>query len=138
MSQLHGALHRVPKLDDTIFKPFRRPQRQRDVKMTSPCERNAVSDKYRNDANDKLVDRPRIEKRGDDFTAAHQPDVFALALSQSIHERPNGLGRELDGRWSIRWTRMTRENDGWRLGTELCSHAWTRFVGLPAEHFRID
>jgi len=41
------------------------------VKVTSRYERDAVSDKYRNDANDELVDRLRIKKRGDDFTAAH-------------------------------------------------------------------
>ena len=106
--------------------------------MTSPYERNAISDEYRNDANDELVDRLRIKKRGDDFTAAHQPDIFALAFSKSLHVHANCLVCEFDGRWSIFWTRMMREDDGSTLGIELCSHAQTRVVGLPAEHFRID
>ncbi len=106
--------------------------------MTSRYERDAVSDKYRNDANDELVDRLRIKKRGDDFTAAHQPDIFAVAFSKSINEHIYCLVSEFDGRWSIFWTRMTREDDGSTIGIELCSHAHTRVVGLPAEHFRID
>src|SRR5712691_4148575 len=135
---IHGALHSVTKLDETIFKPFGRLQRQRDVKVTSRYERNAISDKYRNDANDELVDRLRIKKRGDDFTAAHQPDIFALAFSKSIHVHTDCLVCEFDGWRSIFWTLMTREDDRSILGIELCSHAQTRFVGLPAKQFRID
>src|SRR6266481_2740485 len=77
-------------------------------------------------------------QRGDDFTAAHQPDVLALAFSKSIHEPSDCLVCEFDGRRSIFWTRMTREDDGSTLGIEICSHAQTGFVGLPAEYFRID
>src|SRR5262249_52968019 len=135
---IHGALHSVTKLDETIFKLLGREQRQRDVTVTSCDERNAISDKYRNDANDKLVDRLRIKKRGDDFTAAHQPDIFALAFSKSVHEPTDCLVCEFDGWRSILWTRMTREDDGLLLGTELCTHAQTCFVGLPAQHFGID
>jgi hypothetical protein len=138
MLSTHGALHSVAKLDETVLKPFGRPQRQRDVTVTSAYKRNAISDKCRNDANDELVDRLRIKKGGDDFTAAHQPDISALALAKSIREHTNCLVREFDGRWSSCGTWMTREDDGSTLGIELCSHAQTRFVGLPAEHFRID
>src|SRR6266581_4867000 len=126
------------KLDETIGKLFGCQQRQWDVTVTSRDERNAVTDEDRNDADDELVDRLRIEKRGDDFTAAHQPDVFALAFAQSLHEHRDGFVGEFNGGWSIAGTRTAREDDGALPGTELRAHAQTRFVGLPAKHFRID
>src|SRR6266566_8712139 len=63
--------------------------------MTVPSrdERNTISDEYRNDANDELVDRLRIEKRGDDVTATHQPDILARCdvdddFSRGRHDDP--------------------------------------------------
>src|SRR5690348_16289057 len=82
----HGALHSITQLDDTICKLFGRPQRQRDVTVTPRYQRNAVSDEYGNDADNELVDRLRIKKRGDDFTAAHQPDILARLLAEPAHE----------------------------------------------------
>jgi hypothetical protein len=132
------APHSVTKLDDTIVKLFSRPQRQWDVQVTSRDERNAISDEYWHDANDELVDRLGVKKRTDDFAATHQPDVFALTVSKPIHERANGLVREFNGWRSIFGTRAARENDGSTRGIERCSHAQTRFVGLPANHHGID
>src|SRR6266571_3889159 len=97
------------KLDETIGKLLGCQQRQWDVTVTSRDERNAVSDEDRNDADDELVDRLRIEKRGDDFTAAHQPDILALAFSQAMHEHRDCLVGEFDGWRSIARTRMARE-----------------------------
>ena len=61
---IHGALHSVTKLDETVLELLGRPQRQWDVTVTSRYKWNTISYKYWNDTNDELVDRLRIKKRG--------------------------------------------------------------------------
>ena len=92
---IHGALHSLTKLDEAIFKLLGRPQRQRDVKVTSRYERNAISDKYRNDADDELVDGLRVKKRSDDLAGAHQPDILTRLLSKTAHEWADCIIHEL-------------------------------------------
>ena len=80
------VLNAVMQLNHTILEAFDGLQIQGHVAVTPRYERNAISDEYRNDANDELVDRLRIKKRGDDLAAAHQPDILARLLSKTAHE----------------------------------------------------
>ena len=78
--------HIVVKLNQPAFKPLGRTQGQGDVAVTSRDQRDAVSDEHWNDADDELVDSIRVEKRGDDLAAAHQPNILACPFSKAIHE----------------------------------------------------
>jgi hypothetical protein len=45
-------------------------------------EGNAFADQGGNDVDDELVDQPGIQKRGDEFPAADQPDVFPRSAAE--------------------------------------------------------
>ena len=57
------------------------------------------ANKNRDNTNDEFVDRTFVEKRSDDVTAAHHPDVLAFLVFQPLRERGNGTGGEFDARW---------------------------------------
>ena len=67
---------------------------------------NAFADKCRNHMNDELVDLSFIEKRRNDASPTHHPDVFPLSLSQTSCERFDGFAHEIHarGRWRLQET----------------------------------
>jgi len=67
-------------------------------------EGNAFADQGGNDVDYELVDQPGIQKRGDEFPAADQPDVFprsaAETAAQIVSQGQSQPTRHLEGRRS--------------------------------------
>jgi len=52
----------------------------------------------RDDVDAELVDFALVQKRGDDFAAAHHPDMFAGLGAQALGKCFDGLVYEFEGR----------------------------------------
>src|SRR5206468_6835760 len=81
------VLNVVTQLNQPILEAFHGVQTQGHVAVTPRDEWNAIANEHRDHPDDELVDRVLVEKRGDELTAAHQPDVLARLLSKTAHER---------------------------------------------------
>ena len=90
------VLNAVMQLNEAILEAFDGVQLQGYVAVATCDQGDAVSDEYRDDADDEFVDCALVEKGGDEVAAAHQPDVLAGLLSKAAHERADGLAHELD------------------------------------------
>jgi len=99
------------QLNHTVLEAFNGVQIQGHVTMTPSYQWNAIPDKYWGNADDELVDRLRVKKRGDELAAAHQPDILARLLSKTAHEWANCIVHEFHAWRGVRWRRMTGEND---------------------------
>src|SRR5215510_10328501 len=100
--------------------------------VTSGDQRNTVSDEDRSHTDGEFIDRLRVQKRGDEVTASHQPDILARFLAQTAHERADRLAYELHPRRGVGRRRMAREDDGPAFTSAPRSDTQARLVGLPA------
>src|SRR5262249_39063363 len=108
------------------------------VAVASRDQRNPIPDEHRDHTDDELVDRLRIEERGDELTAAHQPDVLAGLVAQPAGERTDRTAHERAAPWDIGWRRPAGEDDGRTLRVECCAHAEAHLIGLPSEQLGVD
>ena len=83
------------QLNQTILEAFNGVQIQRHVTVTPRYEWNAIPNKHGGHTDDKLVDRVLVQKGGDEFAAAHQPDILARLLSKTAYERADCAVHEL-------------------------------------------
>src|SRR5437899_7572355 len=97
------------QLNHTILEALDGVQLQGDVTMTPRYQWDAVPDENRDHADDELVDRLRVKKRGDDLATPHQPDILARLPSNAAHDWPDGIVHDLHARRGVRRRRMTRE-----------------------------
>jgi hypothetical protein len=74
------------QLNQTILEPFQRVQLQGYVPVTPGDQGNAIPNKYGGHTDDELVDRVLVKKGGDEFAAAHQPNILARLLSKAADE----------------------------------------------------
>src|SRR5947207_11218354 len=83
------------QLNDTVLEAIHGGQLQGYVTMTPRDQRDAVPNEHGDHTDGELVDRLRVEKRGDDLATAHQPDVLAGLFSQMAHQWADGIIHEL-------------------------------------------
>jgi hypothetical protein len=76
--------------DDSIGIAAGFEEAEGDVAMLGLDQWDAFPDKDGDDVDHEFVDLPAIEKRGDDFTAADQPDVLAPRFAKTT-----GKGRDI-------------------------------------------
>jgi len=106
--------------------------------MAPRDQRDAVAEEHRDHADDELVDRSRVEKRGDEIAAPHQPDVLAGPLAQASEERRDAAADELHAGRDPRRDGTAGEHVGRVLRVEPRSEAQAHLVGDPAEQLRVD
>src|SRR5258706_14693291 len=99
-------------------------------------ERNAIPDEHRDHADDELVDRVFVKKRGDELAASHQPDVLAGELSKTAHERADWTLHELHAGRGVGWRRVAGEHDVPALPGGRPPQAQARPARLPAKYMR--
>src|SRR3982750_4392113 len=95
------AWNAIMQLNQTIVEALDGFQIERHMLVTTRNQRNAIADEDRHYADHELVDRPLVEKRGNEITAAHQPDVLAWLLAKLTHIGSDRIAYELDGAWHI-------------------------------------
>src|SRR6267143_4907356 len=91
------------QLNHTILEAINGVQIQGHVTMTPRYQRDAVPNENGDHADDELVDRLRVKKRGDDLSTAHQPDILARLLSKTGHEWADCNVRELHAWRGVDW-----------------------------------
>src|SRR6266851_4998591 len=113
-------------------------QPQRHLAVTLSDERNPFADKDRDNAYDEVIDLAFVQKRRDDPSAAHHPDVLALHLAESLGKGANGFVDEINAR-RCRWRRrLSREDVGRSVRIEPGADLYANFVTLPAQELRIN
>src|SRR4051812_34095900 len=95
MTTSRAALNAIVELDQTVVKALDGFQIERHVLVATRDQRNAVADEDRHYADHELVDRPLVEKGGDEIAAAHQPEVLARRLAMLAHIRADWIADEL-------------------------------------------
>jgi hypothetical protein len=133
-----GVLYAVVQLDHAILEALAGEQLQGRMAVTALDQWDALSNEDWDHTDNKLVDRLLVKKGGDDLPAAHQPDILAGLLSETVHEWTYGFVHEVYSRWGFRWRWVTRKDNVRILCVELRPHPETHVVGLSAEHLRID
>src|SRR5215471_17867539 len=71
-------------------------------------QRNALPDESRNHVNHELINSAGVEKRSDDPSSAHHPDVFAFLPAQALRKFGDRLGDKLKAGEDFLW-RLARE-----------------------------
>jgi hypothetical protein len=89
------VLNAVMQLNQTILEAFNGVQIQGHVTVTPRYQWNAIPNKHWGHTDDELVDRLLVKKGGDEFAAAHQPDILARVLSKTAYERADCTAHEL-------------------------------------------
>ncbi len=89
------VLNAVLQLNHTILEAFNGVQIQGHVAVTSRYQWNPIPNEDWGHADDELVDRLLVKKRGDDLAAAHQPDILATSLSKTAQEWADCIVHEL-------------------------------------------
>ena len=88
--------------DDAVGEGFGREELEADGAMARLDEGNAFADQDGDDVDAELVDFARVQERGDDFAAAHHPNVFAGLGAQALGEGFDWLVDEFEGRqWRL-------------------------------------
>jgi len=85
--------------DDAVGEGFGGEEFEAEGAMARLNEGNAFADEDGDEVDAELVDFALVQKGGDDFAAAHHPDVFA------------GLGAQALGKW-LEW--LIDEFEGWQ------------------------
>src|SRR5439155_2043850 len=70
---------------------------------------NPLTDEGRNNVDVELVDLAGVEERGDQFSAAHHPDVFSRCCAQALRKRFHRLRYEFHA-WSLPFRRFPGEH----------------------------
>ena len=78
--------HAVVEVDDAVGEGFGGEELEADGAMARLNERDAFADEDGDDVDAKLVDFAVVQKGGDDFAAAHHPDLFAGLGAQALGE----------------------------------------------------
>ena len=83
-----GSLHSdgIAQPDNTVRKFLAYQQFQTEVSMAWCDQRNTLSDHLRNHVDDKFVHLPGVEKGGNKFSRAYQPNVLAFIRAQAFGE----------------------------------------------------
>src|SRR5260370_2090505 len=109
-------------------------QPQRHLAVTLSDERNPFADKDRDNAYDEVIDLAFVQKRRDDPSAAHHPDVLALHLAESLGKGANGFVDEINAR-RCRWRRrLSSEHVGRSVPIEPRTHLYPNFLTPPRHH----
>ena len=92
----------VVEEDDAVGEGFGGEELEADGAMAGLDEGDAFADEDGDDVDAELVDFAVVQKGGDDFAAAHHPDVFAGLGAQALGERFDRLIDELEGgQWRL-------------------------------------
>src|SRR5882724_11454061 len=102
--------HRIMQFHHAVWKFRRGDQFQRHRATPGRNQGNTFADKRRHHANHELVDLPRVEKRRNNPSPTHDPDVFSLFLPQTAGKRLNRLVHELYARRRRGLRRIVRED----------------------------
>src|SRR3954465_425699 len=119
MTTSRTTLNSVMQLNQTVVEALDGLQIERHMLVATRDQRNAVADEHRHDADHELVDRPLVEKGGDEIAAAHQPDVLAWLRAKLAHIGADWIADELDAARHIGGRSTSRENVGLFGGAEL-------------------
>src|SRR4051812_36450221 len=138
MTTSRTTLNSVMQLNQTALEALDGLQIERHMLVATRDQRNAIADEDRYYADHKLVDRPLVEKGGDEIAAAHQPDVLARRLAKLAHIRADWIPDELHASWHISGRFTTREDDRLTGGVELRAQAQAYLVGLSPHQHRVD
>src|SRR5437764_14449251 len=98
------------QLNHTILEAINGVQIQGHVTMTPRYQWDAVPNENGDHADDELVDRLRVKKRGDDLATAHKPDILASLLSKTTHEWADRIVHELHALRGASWRRTPGDN----------------------------
>ena len=84
---LSGSTNRaIVQVDDAVGEGFGGEELEADGAMARLDEGDAFADEDEDDVDAELVDFALVQKGGDDFAAAHQPDIFAGLGVQALGE----------------------------------------------------
>src|SRR5215510_14792987 len=129
-----GFPHAVVNLDNPVGKAFYRTQVKRHMAMARRYQRYALSNEYRDNANDEFIDRAFVQERSDDVPTAHHPNVLVLFMFQALREGTDGAIDEFNTSRRGCW-RLSRK---YVVAIELRAHTQAQIVGLPAQQLRVD
>src|SRR3984957_13960198 len=106
--------------------------------MSRRYQRYAFADERRDEANDKLIDRPFIEEGSDELATAHHPQILSGLSAHLFRERPYWLRYETDTDGD-RWRgRPTLEHVVQVICAEVRAHLDTQVECLSTENLRVD
>jgi hypothetical protein len=124
--------------DDAVGEGFGGEKLEADGAVARLNQRNAFADQDGDDVDAELVDFASVQEGGDDFAAAHHPNVFAGLGAQTLSEWFDRLVDEFEGRqWRLARVAGKDVVLGFRaeaggLHTLLHAHFETLGVGLVA------
>src|SRR5215470_1007235 len=104
-----GFPHAVVNLDNPVGKSFYRTQVKRRMAMARRYQRYALSDEYRDNANDEFIDRAFVQEGSDEVPTTHHPNVLALLLFQALREGIDGAIDEFNASRRGCWRRLARK-----------------------------
>src|SRR5262249_2723034 len=125
----------VVNLDNPVRKAFYRTQVKRRMAMARRYQWYALSNEYRDDANDEFIDRAFVQERSDEVPTAHHPNVLALFVFQALLEGTDGAIDEFNPSRHRLWRRLSRK---YVVVIELRAHTQAQIVCLPAQQLRVD
>jgi len=92
----------VVEEDEAVGEGFGGEELEADGAMAGLNQRDAFADQDGDDVDAELVDFACVQEGGDDFAAAHHPDIFAGLGAQALGEWFDGLVDEFEGRqWCL-------------------------------------
>ncbi len=83
--------------DDAVGEGSCGEELEADGAMAGLDERDAFADEDGDEVDAELVDFALVQKGGDDFAAAHHPDIFAGLGAQALGESFDRLVDEFEG-----------------------------------------
>ena len=96
------GLGAIVEVDDSVGEGFGGKELEPDGTMAGLNRRGAFADEDGDDVDAELVDFALVQKGGDDFAAAHHPDIFAGLGAQALGESLDRLAYEFEGRqWRL-------------------------------------
>ena len=103
--------------------------------MARRYQRYALSNEYRDNANDEFIDRALIQERSDEAPTAHHPNVLALIVFQALHE---GTDAAVDEFNTCRHGCRRRLSRKYVVAIKLRAHTQAQIVCLPTQQLRVD
>src|SRR5262249_57585774 len=99
--------------------------------MARRYQRYALSNEYRDNANDEFVDRAFVQEGSDEVPTAHHPNVLALLVFQALREGTDGAIDEFNTSRRGCWRRLSRK---YVVTIKLCAHTQAQIICIPAHH----